>query len=78
MERERENKKKTETRRSSHLQSPSHGQAQGHVNNGLPIASLMLIACLVAESIQLFLSLPTHCDFQAWQLSSDPLISDVF
>ena len=34
------------------LQSSTRCQAHGHVKNGLPIASLMLIACLVPETMQ--------------------------
>ena len=45
------------------LQSPTQSQAQGHVKNGPPIASLMLITRLISEhSTLIFLSLPTHCD----------------
>ena len=42
------------------LQSPTQSQAQGHIKNGLHIASLMLIACLIAESIERWF----HCIYQ--------------
>ena len=46
------------------LQSLTQGQAQSR-KNGLPIASLMLIACVVAESMQ-------HC-LRLCQQKKEPL-----